>query len=178
MTGMIVRSLSFTRNTDLSTNHRYACSLPVRFGAGHGVTQATGVTRRTTAMTTTTMTGTGTKNEERARRCPRRSLLTHWGVGGGCTRHYPELQSSYKMHFHLSTYLRMRPVSRGLFRSAPNAGRCALFSVDRKLISTLSFAKRKKIHERTISVTHCVSISRSHRPIFVRDTRIRPMMRN
>lgn len=95
-------------------------------------------------MTTTTMTGTGTKNEERARRCPRRSLLTHWGVGGGCTRHYPELQSSYKMHFHLSTYLRMRPVSRGLFRSAPNAGRCALFSIDRKLISTLSFAKRKK----------------------------------
>lgn len=177
MTGMIVRSLSFTRNTDLSTNQSQVCVF-VACSFRDWPWCNTGVTRRTTAMTTTTMTGTGTKNEERARRCPRRSLLTHWGVGGGCTRHYPELQSSYKMHFHLSTYLRMRPVSRGLFRSAPNAGRCALFSVDRKLISTLSFAKRKKIHERTISVTHCVSISRSHRPIFVRDTRIRPMMRN
>lgn len=102
-----------------------------------------------TTMTIRTTTTTTTRKKRRTRRCPRRSLLTYWGVGGGCTRHYPQLQSSYKMHFHLSTYLRMRPVLRGLFRSAPNTGRCAsrrcVFHRLQRVSSNLSFALQAKI---------------------------------
>ena len=127
-----------------STNHVCNCAsfslrLRTRFHAeARRVTRTTTLrmATRTTTTGTTTTTETTTKRPKRRtqRRCPRRSLLTHWGVGGGCTLHYPQLQSSYKIHFHLSTYLRMRPVSRGLFRSAPNepdvAPRAVVFPID------------------------------------------------
>lgn len=123
----------FRKRNANSTNHVCNCAsfslrLRTRIHAeARRVTRTTTLrmTTRTTTTGTTTTTTTKRLKRRTQRRCPRRSLLTHWGVGGGCTLHYPQLQSSYKMHFHLSTYLRMRPVSRGLFRSAPNAGRCA-----------------------------------------------------
>lgn len=105
-----------TRNVN-SINHACNCASLFRLGTRHrgeGRRYTRGVTR----------TGTRTWNGER-RRCPRRWLPTHWDLVGGCTRHYPRLQSSCKMHFHFSTYLRMRPVSRAVFfflfffRSAP-----------------------------------------------------------
>lgn len=117
-----------------STNHVCNCAsfFLLRFHAeARRVTRTTTLETATRTTTTGTTTTTETTTEERPkrrtqRRCPRRSLLTHWGVGGGCTLHYPQLQSSYKMHFHLSTYLRMRPVSRRPFSfRIERAGRCA-----------------------------------------------------
>ena len=92
-----------TRNVN-SINHACNCASFFRFWTRHR-----GEGRRTQGVT---RTATRTKNGER--RCPRRWLPTHWALVGGCTRHYPQLQSSCKMHFHFSTYLRMRPVSRAL----------------------------------------------------------------
>lgn len=117
-------------------------------------TLRTATRTETTGTTTTTETTTKRAKRRTQRRCPRRSLLTHWGVGGGCTLHYPQLQSSYKIHFHLSTYLRMRPVSRGLFRSAPNEPDVAPRA---RFVSHRLHASKNSTRARTGSFLACAS---------------------
>lgn len=153
--------------------------MPVRFGAGHGVTGDWCHEENAENNRDDDDHDDRDGNEERRTCTPLSSAIVADTLGRRWRLHSPLSGVTVILQNALSLV--------DVSADAPGFARPFSFRIERR---TLRFVlhrsqtyfnpfireKKKKIHERTISVIHCVSISRSHRDIRAGYTR--PMTRN